>query len=91
MPVIFVPGNGGSKAQGRSIAAEAARQVARTHSAGLIFYLVHWRGELSALDTSILRGHAEYVQTCIQWVASETRMKSLFVVGHSMGVPLDPC
>jgi hypothetical protein len=90
VPAIFVPGNGGSKAQGRSIAAEAARQAARARAVmRLAFYVVHLDGQLSAMDASILQAQAAYVQTCVSWMASRSPSPtSLFLVGHSMGASL---
>jgi PGAP1-like protein len=81
-----MPGNGGSKAQGRSIAAEADRMAARLQSpVALRFYVVHFAGQLSAFDAGILRAQAAFVERCLTWLARDGAAHTVFVVGHSMG------
>jgi PGAP1-like protein len=90
VPVLFVPGNSGSKKQARSIAAEAARHAARTSArVRLEIYVSGFGGELSAFDTSVLAAQADFVQQCLQWLAHKyaSHNQTAFIVGHSMGAP----
>lgn len=86
MPVLFLPGNGGSKAQGRSVASEAARQAARTYaSVRLAFFVAHFQGELSALDASTVERQAQYAMRCMFWMHDALQARLILLIGHSMG------
>lgn len=68
LPVLFIPGNGGSASQVRSLGAEAYRAatadtVQKNH--GVDLFAVHFNEELSAFDGDLLADQVEHVVYCI--------------------------
>lgn len=94
VPVLYVPGAGGSKAQARSIASEAYRQLNRrstgahgVENAAFAVYTVHFNKELSAYDARLLSAQAKFVARTMAWLHQQHGPPFIIVVGHSMGEP----
>lgn len=92
IPVLYIPGAAGSKAQARSIASEAYRQFARSsaHEPGhapFTVYTVHLNEELSAFDARLLSAQAQFVVRAIEWLHHEHPLPFVILIGHSMGEP----
>ncbi|XP_017137170.1 GPI inositol-deacylase [Drosophila miranda] len=89
-PVIFVPGNGGSYKQVRSLASVALRK-ALTNDAGihLDYYTIDYDEELSALYGGYLFHQQRYLKLCIRTILSlykgRSEQPSIVLIGHSMG------
>ncbi|KAG2498228.1 hypothetical protein HYH03_003978 [Edaphochlamys debaryana] len=75
LPVLFVPGNGGSHDMVRSLASETARRVGRLgsraalSSAGLDWYSAELEGEWSAFDGDILERQVRFVLSALRTIA----------------------
>jgi pimeloyl-ACP methyl ester carboxylesterase len=89
VPVMFLPGNRGSKGQGRSVASEtlrrAARGVAKGRAAALHFYVVDFGEEWSALDAGVLGAQAAFAARAMAWLMEAHGTEQLVIVAHSMG------
>eukprot|EP00892_Ulva_mutabilis_P005156 jgi/Ulvmu1/3011/UM015_0051.1 len=90
IPVLYIPGAAGSKAQARSIASEAYRQFARGRSsmhrhAPFTIYTVHLNEELSAYDAHLLAVQARFVARAIEWLHQQHPLHYMILIGHSMG------
>lgn len=90
VPVLFLPGSSGSKAQARSIASEAYRYAARqspnaNHSTFAV-YTVGTNEELSAMDARLINSQAQFVSRCLQYLHTLHTAPVAIVVGHSMGM-----
>ena len=89
VPVLFIPGSSGSKAQARSIASEAYRYAARqnphaNHSSFAV-YTVGTNEELSALDARLVNSQVHFVSRCLQYLQTLHTSPVAIIVGHSMG------
>lgn len=93
IPVLFLPGSSGSKAQARSIASEAYRYAARhsPHSNHSTFavYTVGTNEELSAMDARLINSQAQFFSRCLQYLHTLHTAPVAIVIGHSMGKILD--
>ncbi|XP_067638402.1 GPI inositol-deacylase isoform X3 [Eurosta solidaginis] len=88
-PVIFVPGNGGSYKQVRSLASVALKKGIGT-SVNLDYYTVDFNEELSALFGNYLERQTQYLKECIEVVLRLYASKGILerkvvLIGHSMG------
>uniref|UniRef100_A0A8D8FSC7 GPI inositol-deacylase n=1 Tax=Culex pipiens TaxID=7175 RepID=A0A8D8FSC7_CULPI len=90
-PVLFIPGNGGSYKQARSLASVALRKGIdngwRNH---LDFFTVDFNEEYSGLYGGILNNQVEYVTICVRRILKlyERRVTvpvSIVLIGHSLG------
>ncbi|XP_055593310.1 GPI inositol-deacylase [Uranotaenia lowii] len=90
-PVLFIPGNGGSYKQARSLASVALRKGLdngwRQH---LDYFTIDFNEQYSGLYGGLLERQTEYVQECIKSILKlYTRFpngaKSIVLVGHSVG------
>lgn len=82
IPALFIPGNGGSAMQMRSIASRS-QELATTCIA---WYGVRLNEELSALNPHLIYAQAAHVSTVIKWLRQRhPRAPELLLVGHSMG------
>jgi pimeloyl-ACP methyl ester carboxylesterase len=87
IPGLFLPGNAGSRSQGRSIASELARIARRSNSpVALTIHVVDFSEELSALDARTVARQASFVAEVMQFLHRPG--KPLFVIAHSMGARL---
>lgn len=99
LPVLFVPGNGGSMRQIRSIAGEAAEQYWRPETSGslkskhrkpLDFFTVNFQEDLTAFDGVTVLDQAGYLNVAVQYILDlysdhEDPPTSVILIGHSMG------
>ncbi|TIB71347.1 hypothetical protein E3Q24_02371 [Wallemia mellicola] len=101
VPVLFIPGNAGSYKQGRSIAAELAKQYYSSYGipnsylesqagAPPDFWTVDTNEELSAFHAGTIRRQAEYILAAIDYILNQYTHQnqppeSIIVVAHSMG------
>ncbi|KXZ47752.1 hypothetical protein GPECTOR_33g634 [Gonium pectorale] len=74
LPVLFIPGNGGSHEMGRSLAAESARRVSRLGprartAVRLDWYLADLGGEWSAFDGAILGRQVNFTLAAMRHIA----------------------
>ncbi|XP_036227965.2 GPI inositol-deacylase [Bactrocera oleae] len=89
-PIIFVPGNGGSYKQVRSLASVALRKsresATRIH---LDYFTIDYNEELSALYGDYLERQTLYLKTCIKIVlklyTKTEQAAKVILIGHSMG------
>ncbi|XP_054729003.1 GPI inositol-deacylase isoform X2 [Anastrepha obliqua] len=90
-PVIFVPGNGGSYKQVRSLASVALRKrrgnAADVH---LDYFTIDFKEELSALYGNYLERQTIYLKACIKAVLkmyanNKIAEREVVIIGHSMG------
>lgn len=87
-PVIFVPGNGGSYKQVRSLASVALRKAREQYEAGihLDYYTIDFDEELSAVYGGYMYHQQSFLKHCIRTILSLYRQPSQIVlIGHSMG------
>nr|XP_027238269.1 GPI inositol-deacylase-like [Penaeus vannamei]XP_027238270.1 GPI inositol-deacylase-like [Penaeus vannamei]XP_027238271.1 GPI inositol-deacylase-like [Penaeus vannamei] len=91
IPVLFIPGNGGSHKQVRSLASVAYRK-AMDHETKFHFnfFAVNINEELGALYGPVLERQTEFVTFAIQHILklyedSPRKPKSVVLIGHSMG------
>lgn len=95
IPVLFLPGSSGSKAQARSIASEAYRQAEKQiptwHNSSFTVYTVGTNEETSAMDARLVNSQARFVASCLQHLQTLHTAPAAIVVGHSMGVILALC
>ncbi|XP_075790358.1 GPI inositol-deacylase isoform X1 [Pelodiscus sinensis] len=91
IPVLFLPGNGGSYKQVRSLGSIALRKAEdidfKYH---FNFYTVNFNEELVALYGGSLQRQTRFVHECIKVILKlykdqEYAPKSVVIVGHSMG------
>ncbi|XKL67124.1 hypothetical protein PGB90_010544 [Kerria lacca] len=90
IPVLFVPGHGGSFKQVRSLASVTTHRTMDLQSIfHFDFYTIDFNGELSALFGGTLRDQHEFIVSCISKVLNlypiPNRPKSVIIIGHSMG------
>ncbi|KAJ7068697.1 PGAP1-like protein-domain-containing protein [Mycena amicta] len=97
LPVLFIPGNGGSSRQVRSIASSAARQYFEAPSSvapefrsrdvkPLDFFAVEFNEDLSALHGPTLEAQTVYTARAIDYILSlYPAGTKITVMGHSMG------
>jgi hypothetical protein len=94
VPVLFLPGSSGNKAQVRSIASEAYRTAERrfpnTSHSTFTVYTVGTNEELSAMDARLINSQAQFVSRCLQYLHTVHPVPVAIVVGHSMGVSRIP-
>uniref|UniRef100_A0A0A1XDW7 GPI inositol-deacylase n=1 Tax=Zeugodacus cucurbitae TaxID=28588 RepID=A0A0A1XDW7_ZEUCU len=89
-PVIFVPGNGGSYKQVRSMASVALTK-ARDSATGihLDYYTIDYNEELSALYGDYLERQTLFLKTCMKIVLklykNTEHVGKIVLIGHSMG------
>ncbi|CAM6031630.1 unnamed protein product, partial [Sphagnum compactum] len=90
-PVLFIPGNGGSYKQARSLASVALRKgIDNDWIQHLDYFTVDLHGEYSGLFGGVLEEQTQYITYCIKKVLSlyqklQNPPKSVVLVGHSMG------
>jgi len=87
-PVIFVPGNGGSYKQVRSLASVALRKAREQYEAGihLDYYTIDFDEELSAVYGGYMYHQQSFLKHCIRTILSLYRQPSpIVLIGHSMG------
>ncbi len=82
IPVLFIPGNAGSFRQGRSLAAEAARQYYEIYAnpemdsrinkeaSNMDFYLADFNNDLTAFHGQTMLDQAEYLNDAIKFIFS---------------------
>ncbi|MEW5307589.1 MAG: hypothetical protein WDW36_009975 [Sanguina aurantia] len=71
VPVLFLPGSGGSYKQGRALAGESLRLFERIpggRKVRLAWYLADTRQELSAFDGRLLARQTRFVMTCLHYL-----------------------
>ena len=91
VPVLFLPGSGGSYEQVRSLASETAKQHAASGGAQLDWFTLDFREELSAFDATLLERQRMFLLDVLlfldaKYVARTGADAPVFVlVGHSMG------
>uniref|UniRef100_A0A1Q3G1I1 GPI inositol-deacylase n=1 Tax=Culex tarsalis TaxID=7177 RepID=A0A1Q3G1I1_CULTA len=90
-PVLFIPGNGGSYKQARSLASVALRKGIdngwRNH---LDFFTVDFNEEYSGLYGGVLNNQIKYASLCVRRILNlyERRSNepvSIVLIGHSLG------
>uniref|UniRef100_A0A6B2ED42 GPI inositol-deacylase n=1 Tax=Phlebotomus kandelakii TaxID=1109342 RepID=A0A6B2ED42_9DIPT len=90
-PVLFIPGNGGSYKQARSLASVALRKGLDNNWAHhLDYFTVDLNEEYSALFGGVLEEQTEFIGQCIKQILNlyrrlPNRPQSITIVGHSMG------
>lgn len=90
IPVLFIPGSGGSYRQCRSFASIALRKAQNSRTRfHFDYFSVDLNNELSGLNGALLQDQFDYVIASIQRVLelySENRAppKSVILIGHSM-------
>lgn len=90
-PVLFIPGNGGSFKQARSLASVALRKgIDNDWIQHLDYFTVDLNGEYSGLFGGVLEDQTKFIALCIRKILDlYTKLdhppKSLVLVGHSMG------
>ncbi|XP_004527251.1 GPI inositol-deacylase [Ceratitis capitata] len=86
-PVIFIPGNGGSYKQVRSLASVALRKAREVESGvHLDYYTIDFSEELSALYGHYLERQTLYLKNCIETILKlYANDKKIALIGHSMG------
>lgn len=90
-PVLFIPGNGGSYKQARSLASVALRKgVDNDWIQHLDYFTVDLNGEYSGLFGGVLEEQTQYIIHCIRKILElykklQNPPKSIVLVGHSMG------
>lgn len=91
VPVLFIPGNGGSYKQVRSLGSVAQRKAQNMNNFfHFNYFSVDLNEELSGLHGAALYQQTEFVNYCIRKILnlykeSPTAPKSVILVGHSMG------
>ncbi|RWS27273.1 GPI inositol-deacylase-like protein [Leptotrombidium deliense] len=90
IPVLFVPGNGGSYKQVRSFGSIALRMADESLSSyNFDFFTINFNEELSGLSGDLLIGQTEFLYECIEAIKKlymkVGRRVSLIVIGHSVG------
>lgn len=90
-PVLFIPGNGGSYKQARSLASVALRKgVDNDWIQHLDYFTVDLNSEYSGLFGGVLEEQTQYIIHCIRKILElykklQNPPKSIVLVGHSMG------
>ncbi|KAH8387578.1 hypothetical protein KR093_008060 [Drosophila rubida] len=87
-PVIFVPGNGGSYKQVRSLASVALRKAREHLEVGihLDYYTIDFDEELSAVYGGYMYHQQTFLKHCIRSILALYRQPSpIVLIGHSMG------
>lgn len=90
-PVLFIPGNGGSFKQARSLASVALRKgIDNDWVQHLDYFTVDLNGEYSGLFGGVLEEQTKFIALCIRRILDlysklKHPPKSLVLVGHSMG------
>ncbi|XP_053690487.1 GPI inositol-deacylase isoform X2 [Sabethes cyaneus] len=90
-PILFIPGNGGSFKQVRSLASVALRKAIKNNlHTQANFFTVDLDEQYSGLYGGVLDQQVEFVQLCIRKILElysrySDGPKSLILVGHSMG------
>ncbi|KAF7336221.1 GPI inositol-deacylase [Mycena venus] len=98
VPVLFIPGSGGSKRQVRSIASSAVMQYwdapssvspefrLRSNLKPLDFFTMDFNEDLSGFHGPTLEAQTAYASRAIEYILSlYPRGTSIIVMGHSMG------
>ncbi|XP_037939249.1 GPI inositol-deacylase isoform X2 [Teleopsis dalmanni] len=91
LPIIFVPGNGGSYKQGRSLASVAIRKALDDgNNIHMDYFTVDFNDELSAIYGGYLEDQKLFLKICIKSVLAlykhlDNNNKSVVLIGHSMG------
>ena len=91
MPVLFLPGSGGSYQQVRSLASETAKQRAAAGSGPLLdWFAADFRGELSAFDGQLLERQRFFLLLALaelddMYARRRDGAPVILIVGHSMG------
>ncbi|XP_044733508.1 GPI inositol-deacylase [Chrysoperla carnea] len=92
VPVLFIPGNGGSYQQVRSLASIALRKAIASYKFHFNFFTVDLNEELSGLYGGVLNAQAEFVNHSIYRILQlystrppKEQPKTVILVGHSMG------
>lgn len=94
VPVLFLPGNGGSHMQARSLASVALRKaLSRGYQYHFDFFAISYNEELSGLYGGVLQSQTKFAAACINKILSLYKNKkytkaipnSVILIGHSMG------
>lgn len=90
-PVLFIPGNGGSYRQARSLASVSLRKgIDNDWIQHLDYFTVDLHGEYSGLFGGVLEEQTQYITFCIRKILDLYKKlhnppKSVTLIGHSMG------
>jgi len=89
VPILFLPGSGGSYQQVRSLASETAKQAAVGVAVGgplLDWFTLDFREELSAFDGSLLERQRQFLlDVLVDLGKAYAHTPAFMLVGHSMG------
>ena len=93
VPVLFVPGSGGSKAQARSLASVLYRKGQNLKSdVQFNVFTIDFGADFSALDGALALKQRDYVVKCLERITelypqrtSDGKGSEIIVYGHSMG------
>lgn len=84
IPVLFIPGQGGSYKQVRSMASHSAASSSFSESK-FVFYSVDFNEEFSGMNGQTLQEQSEYVNDVVEYLCNSRKNIRLIIVGHSMG------
>ncbi|XP_058468106.1 GPI inositol-deacylase isoform X2 [Malaya genurostris] len=89
-PVLFIPGNGGSFKQVRSLASVAIQTTVNKKRGNLNYFTVDLDEELSGVYGGVLRKQVEFVEICVKriielYARHSASPTSVVIIGHSMG------
>lgn len=91
VPVLFIPGNGGSYKQVRSLASISLRKSFSSNTPIMFnYFTVDLNEEFSALYGAVLYEQTKFIDHCIRrilslYVDDKKKPKSVVIIGHSMG------
>lgn len=90
VPVLYIPGSGGSHRQGRSLASIALRRALNSRSPfHFDFFLVDFNEDLSGVYGGVLDDQTKFAVACIEKIIqlyrrdSSHKPTSVVLIGHS--------